>query len=233
MWTKTRSQPSFSTMAVSMQSKSVMAARAAPQARCVRVCASSGMQRVQAVATTLAAAALLVAPAHAGVQLVQPKIKSALFDNTTVEEKKEREAKSTQGGGFSFFGAPSAPGVKAEKVDSVPISDGGIDPRVIALPGSLVIVAGLAFVWPKVDEDFDEFMDKAACKNSRRDATGLGYEDIIKATSGGIYGPIEKVKVPVAAKSTMGGGGTKKIKAGTKPTKGKGTGFTLPFGLKL
>jgi hypothetical protein len=35
------------------------------------------MERVQAVATTLAAAALLVGPAHAGVTMVQPVLKKA------------------------------------------------------------------------------------------------------------------------------------------------------------
>jgi hypothetical protein len=34
--------------------------------------------------------------------------------------------------------------------------------------GSLVVCAGLAFVWPKVDDGFDEFIDNAACKARRR-----------------------------------------------------------------
>lgn len=75
------------------------------------------------------------------------------------------------------------------------------------------MVGGLAFAASKLDEEFDAFIAPAMMKNSNND--GLGYEEEIKSTAGGIYG------APTGTKKTRGG------KKG-----GKKGGFSFPFGKK-
>jgi len=216
-----------------------VSSRAAPAAgsrRCVRAQAVSAGDRAALFSAAAATALVLsAAPADAGVVLTQPTLKKPFQEDTTEKVPREQR-KESSGGGFSLpsfsFGLPgSAPSPAAEKKDEAPISD-GIDPRAIALPGSIIIVGGLAALAKNLDTEFDEFISPAMAKNSNND--GLGYEAEIKSTAGGIYGAptgtkrVAGKKAPAKAPAK----GTKATKAG-KAGKGKAAaggigGFSFP-----
>mmetsp|Transcript_12345 Transcript_12345/g.26665 ORF Transcript_12345/g.26665 Transcript_12345/m.26665 type:complete len:207 (+) Transcript_12345:69-689(+) len=204
-------------MAVSMKSKAVfssgVARSGASRASTVRVQAVQGVARpliekVQTAGAAIAAAAILAAPAQAGVILEQPKLKQLFQSESTpiVRDGSIPDPSSKLSSSAAPAAAKQAAAPKPKAKDEAPSSD-FIDPRAFALPGSVAFVAGLAFAASKVDGGFDEFIGRTLIRDNSE--LGVGYEGVIKSTYGGIYGE------PNAT-------GTKKVKAATQKGKGKG-----------
>lgn len=195
----------------------------------VRVCATAkhgeaDVQKASAVAAAFAAAALLTAtPASAGVILEQPQLKKVLQDTTPAAPAAKREfvrGPGFFGGGGKKADKTAAANPAAKKAPQVSVQGGDLDPRAVALPGSLALIAGGAFALTKVDEEFGDFMTQASCKDSG--AIGAGYEEAIK---GG------------AIAAGKRGGGTKKVKAaaskaGSKAASAAGSPLGTLFGKK-
>ncbi|NJA61024.1 hypothetical protein HC023_34675, partial [Streptomyces sp. NEAU-H3] len=151
---------------------------AASKARsAVRVEAFNGERAMLSVAT-LAAAAMLAGPADAGVILVQPQLKKAFQESEAAFVRSEKGVEKVV----------KAPAVSAGKAVSETISEGfSIDPRLIALPGCVGFIGALAFAASKLDDEFEEFMEGTMIKDNSI-GNGVGYEENIKSTYGGIYG---------------------------------------------
>ena len=129
------------------------------------------------------ATALTLAPveqAQAGVQMYKAEVKN-LVKNTEPAKKPK-----------------AAPGVKASKPKKANQNAGdpdAFDLKILALPASLGVVAGLFFAFAAIDPGFLEFMEEASTKDSRGYAgyeTGLkntpffgGDGDVPRAASGG------------------------------------------------
>lgn len=162
--------------------KSATTARAS-----VRAEAFNG-ERVLLSVASVAAATVLVAPsANAGVVLAQPQLKKAFQDDGPGFVRTENKIIPAP----KVSAPKAAPSVKEApgKAVSETIPEGpSIDPRAIALPGSLGFVAALAFAASKADEEFDSFMKATLIKDSGVKGDGVGYENVIKSTYGGIYG---------------------------------------------
>jgi len=141
----------------------------------------SVVQKVQTVAAAIAAAALLQAsPVSAGVVLEQPQLKKVFQDDgapAAPAPKKEIILPGQR--------SKAAPAAKAEakaaapKKQEVSEQGGDIDAKIIALPASLALIAGGAFAWSKVDEDFEDFFRGASIKDSSQ--LGAGYEPSLKS----------------------------------------------------
>jgi hypothetical protein len=206
---------SFSTKRVS----GVAQKQAAPaRSRTVRVCCSkqgeSHVQKASAFAAFAAAALLQASPASAGVILEQPQLKKVLQGDDTPAAVVKREiilpgqrSKQAKEGGAKAAAAP-------KRAPEVSVQGGELDPKAVALPGTLVLIGAGAFALTKLDEGFLEYMDDASCKNSGE--IGAGYETAIKG--GALAAGGGKPKSRPASKP-----GTKKVKAAGKP----GTGFSL------
>lgn len=192
--------------------------QAAPtRSRTVRVCCQkqgeSHVQKASAFAAFAAAALLQASPASAGVILEQPQIKKVLQSDAPSAPAPKREIILP---GMRSKQAPktadAAPAAK--KAPEASVQGGDLDPKAIALPGTLALIGAGAFALTKLDEGFLEFMEEASCKDSGAD--GAGYEAAIK---GGALAAAGKPKSRPASKA-----GTKKVKAGNKSG---GTGFSL------
>jgi hypothetical protein len=198
---------SFSTKRVSGLAQK----QAAPaRSRTVRVCCQkqgqSQVQKASAFAAFAAAALLQASPASAGVILEQPQIKKVLQSNDTAAPAPKREIilpgmRSKQAP--KTADSPAAPAAK--KAPEASVQGGDLDPKAIALPGSLALIAAGAFALTKLDDGFLEFMNEASAKDSNLD--GAGYETAIK---GGALAAGGKSKPASKAGSRAG---TKKIKA--------------------
>lgn len=105
----------------------------------------------------------------------------------------------------------AAPKAKATPAPSSQCGD--LDPKAVALPGSLALIGAGTFALLKLDDGFADFMESASVKDSG--AIGAGYEPAIK--EGGLAA---KPKSRPSSKP-----GTKKVKAGAKSS--GGTGFSL------
>jgi len=163
---------------------------------------------VQTVAAAIAAAALLQAsPASAGVVLEQPQLKKVFQDDGTPAAPAPKKEIILPG-----MRSKAAPATKAEakaaapKKQDVSEQGGDLDPKSIALPASLALIAGGAFAWSKVDEDFEEFFTKASVKDSSQ--LGAGYEPDLKGGNG-----VVAKKKTVAGSKAGSRAGTKKVKA--------------------
>jgi len=209
---------SFSTKRVS----GVAQKQAAPtRSRTVRVCCSkqgeSHVQKASAFAAFAAAALLQASPASAGVILEQPALKKVLqSDDTPAAPAPKREIilpgmRSKQAAAPKTADAP-----KPKAAPAASVQGGDLDPKSIALPGSLALIAAGAFALTKLDEGFLEFMNEASAKDSNLD--GAGYETAIK---GGALAAGGKSK---PASKSGSKAGTKKVKAAGKSS---GTGFSL------
>lgn len=202
-------------------------AAAPARSRAVRVCcAKQGdnvLQKVQTVAATVAAAALLhVSPVSAGVVLEQPQLKKVFQDDGTAAAPAPKKEIILPGMRSKAAPAANSEAAKpAKKVEVASSSGGDIDPRSIALPGALVAIAGGAFALKNLDEDFEDFMRTASAKDSNVD--GVGYETAIK----GGNGIVARKGSPPSSKP-----GTKKVKAASKskPSSRAGTTTTNPLG---
>lgn len=204
---------SFTTKRVS----GVAEKQAAPaRSRTVRVCCSkqgeSHVQKASAFAAFAAAALLQASPASAGVILEQPQIKKVLQDDAPAAPAPKREIilpgmRSKQAAAPKTADAPKP---KAAPAASVQGAD--LDPRSIALPGTLALIAAGTFALTKIDDGFLDFMDDASAKNSND--IGAGYETAIK---GGALAAAKPKSKPSSK------AGTKKVKAASK----SGTGFSL------
>eukprot|EP00199_Chlamydomonas_sp_CCMP681_P005968 CAMPEP_0119106248 /NCGR_PEP_ID=MMETSP1180-20130426/3987_1 /TAXON_ID=3052 ORGANISM="Chlamydomonas cf sp, Strain CCMP681" /NCGR_SAMPLE_ID=MMETSP1180 /ASSEMBLY_ACC=CAM_ASM_000741 /LENGTH=213 /DNA_ID=CAMNT_0007091535 /DNA_START=41 /DNA_END=682 /DNA_ORIENTATION=+ len=208
-------------------------ARVAPAARPQR-CSSVACQAVHGsrnLAAALAAAVLLSSaplPAHAGVVMVQPILKKAFQSDDAGETVKRQERAFKQAG---------APGVAAPKPEESSMSGGAIDFRVLALPGAIGGIAGLAFLASKIDGEFSEWINSGPLV--RNSDNWAGFEETIKNSAYDKKLGYEDQPSPVQSKVTTKSGtkfGTKSGKAGTKAIAktGSGTkktigGFTLPF----
>jgi hypothetical protein len=173
------------------------------------------VQKASAFAAFAAAALLQASSASAGVILEQPQIKKVLqSDDTPSAPAPKREIilpgmRSKQAPKTADAAKPAA-----KKAPEASVQGGDLDPKAVALPGTLALIGAGAFALTKLDEGFLEYMDEASCKDSGTD--GAGYETAIK---GGALAAAGKPKSRPASKP-----GTKKVKAGTKSG---GTGFSL------
>lgn len=186
------------------------AAQKATRRTSVRVCCAAqgdgNVQKAQAFAAAFAAAALLhTAPASAGVILEQPQVKK-VFQSDAAPAAPVKKDIILPGQRSKTAAAPAAAAEKPKAAPRVAETSGAdLDPRAVALPASLAVIAGGAFALSKIDEGFGEFIETASCKDSGSD--GAGYEEAIKG--GGA--------LAVAGKSRAGSkAGTKKVKAATK-----------------
>ncbi|KAG2430454.1 hypothetical protein HXX76_009977 [Chlamydomonas incerta] len=194
---------------MALRCKTPAATCAARSRRSVRVSAHKGaFEQAQVAAAAFVAAAVIAAPASAGVVLQQPTLKKAFQDDAPAAAPVKRE--------FKGMGAPSlpqAPKVEAEKpkkAEAVESTSGGLDPRSVALPGALVLTIGGFVAASKIDGSFNDWFMEAFVRDSNNYA---GYEATLKSDNG--------VTFPKAS------AGTKKVKAATGSKKG---GF--PFGKK-
>lgn len=199
-----------------VQRSSVAQAATGSRRTSVRVCCAkqsqtSSVQKASALAAFAAAALLNAHPASAGVILEQPTLKKVLQSDETSAPAPKREIILP---GMRSKQAPKVAGAKqaaAKKAPPPSVQGGDLDPRAIALPGTLALIAGGAYALTKVDEGFLDFMTDASCKDSG--AIGAGYEEAIKGGALAI-----KPKSRPASKA-----GTKKVKAASAGT----TGFSL------
>ncbi|WIA43889.1 hypothetical protein OEZ86_010300 [Tetradesmus obliquus] len=200
-------------MAVTM--KRACVAGAASRSRTVRVCAAKqDAPKLQSLAAGVAAAVLLsVAPANAGVIMEQPQLKKVLQDDSPSAPAPKREIILP---GMRSKAAPATKDAAAPKAKATPkpsvTSGGDLDPRSVALPGTLALIAGGAFALTKVDEGFEEFMGEASCKDSGLD--GAGYETALKGGA-------------IAARKPAAG--TKKVKAAAGKGSKAGTAKSSPL----
>jgi hypothetical protein len=191
--------------------------QAAPaRSRTVRVCCQkqgeSSVQKASAFAAFAAAALLQASPASAGVILEQPALKKVLQSDESSAPAPKREIILP---GMRSKQAPkTADAPKAKKAPEASVQGGDLDPKAVALPATLALIAGGAFALTKLDEGFLEYIDEASCKDSGAD--GAGYETAIK---GGAIAAAGKPRSRPGSKP-----GTKKVKAGAKSG---GTGFSL------
>jgi hypothetical protein len=169
------------------------------------VCAAKqDAPKVQSIAAGVAAAVLLsVAPANAGVILEQPQIKKVLQDDTPAAPAAKREIILP---GMRSKAAPSTSAAPKAKATPKPAetSGGDLDPRSVALPGTLALIAGGAFALSKVDEGFGDFMTEASCKDSGE--IGAGYETALK---GGAIAAVRKSAGTKKVKAAASKGGSK------------------------
>uniref|UniRef100_A0A383VHM4 Uncharacterized protein n=1 Tax=Tetradesmus obliquus TaxID=3088 RepID=A0A383VHM4_TETOB len=215
-------------MAVTM--KRACVAGAASRSRTVRVCAAKqDAPKLQSLAAGVAAAVLLsVAPANAGVIMEQPQLKKVLQDDSPSAPAPKREIILP---GMRSKAAPATKDAAAPKAKATPkpavTSGGDLDPRSVALPGTLALIAGGAFALTKVDEGFEEFMGEASCKvdegfkefmgeASCKDSglDGAGYETALKGGA-------------IAARKPAAG--TKKVKAAAGKGSKAGTAKSSPL----
>lgn len=176
------------------------------RSRTVRVCCAKQDAQKGALLAFGVAALINVAPANAGVILEQPQIKKVLQDDAPAAPAPKREI--ILPGQRSKAAPAAAAATKAAPAPKVSETSGGdLDPRAVALPGTLALIAGGAFALSKIDEGFGDFMTEASCKDSGD--LGAGYELAIK--EGGA----------VKSKSRPG---TKKVKAATKSGNGSPLG---------
>jgi len=205
---------SFSTKRVS----GVAQKQAAPaRSRTVRVCCSkqgeSHVQKASAFAAFAAAALLQASPASAGVILEQPQIKKVLQSDAPPAAPAPKREIILPGMRSKQAAAPKvADAPKAKAAPQASVQGADLDPRSIALPGTLALIGAGAFALTKIDEGFVDFMDEASAKNSND--IGAGYETAIK---GGALAATKPKSKPSSK------AGTKKVKAGSK----SGTGFSL------
>jgi hypothetical protein len=166
----------------------------------------SAVQKVQTVAAAIAAAALLQAsPVSAGVVLEQPQLKKVFQDDGAPAAPAPKKEIILPG--QRSKAAPAVAEAKAAAPKKQEVSEQGndLDPKSIALPASIALIAGGAFAWSKVDEDFEEFFTKASVKDSNQ--LGAGYEPDLKGSNG----VVAKKKTVSSSKA-----GTKKVKAASK-----------------
>lgn len=164
---------------------------------------TSSVQRASAFAAFAAAALLNAHPASAGVILEQPQLKKVLQSDDSAAPAPKREIILP---GMRSKQAPKVAGAPAAKREQAPSVQGAdLDPRALALPGSLALIAGGAFALTKVDEGFLEFMDDASCKNSG--LIGAGYEPAIKG---------DGLALKAKGSKPSSRAGTKKVKASAK-----------------
>lgn len=211
-------------MAATMSSQRAFSGRVAQKAatpartRAVLVSCSkqseSVVQKVQTVAAAIAAAALLQAsPVSAKVILEQPQLKKVFQDDGPSAPAPKRDI--ILPGQRSKAPAAGAPAAKAPEAKKPEVSEqGGISAQSLALPASVLALAGGFFAWSKLDDGFEEFFTKASLKDSN--LLGAGYEAEIKAGGNGV------VKRKPAAKT-----GTKKVKAAKTTAK---AGVSSPLG---
>jgi hypothetical protein len=148
------------------------------------------------------AALINVAPADAGVILEKPQIRKVLQDDTPAVPAPKREI--ILPGQRSKAAPAAAAATKAAPSPKVSETSGGdLDPRAVALPGTLALIAGGAFALTKIDDGFTDFMRSASCKNSND--IGAGYEPALK----------EGGALAIKAKGNSRAG-TKKVKAASK-----------------
>eukprot|EP00878_Enallax_costatus_P000979 GHUV01001111.1.p1 GENE.GHUV01001111.1~~GHUV01001111.1.p1 ORF type:complete len:209 (+),score=77.89 GHUV01001111.1:164-790(+) len=183
-------------------SSGVAQKQAAPsRSRSVRVCCAKQDAQKGALLAFGVAALINVAPANAGVIIEQPKIKKVLQDDAPAVQAPKREI-ILPGQRKQGASAPAAAAVKAAPSPKVQETSGGdLDPRAVALPGTIALIAGGAFALSKLDDGFADFMEESSCKDSRD--LGAGYETQVK----------EGGALAVKSKSRAG---TKKVKAATK-----------------
>ncbi|GAX84218.1 hypothetical protein CEUSTIGMA_g11641.t1 [Chlamydomonas eustigma] len=138
------------------------------------------IERMKIATMSFAAAVLLTVPgAEAGVIMAQPELKKAFQGSSSTAVKASTTSAPTK----------NAPEPKEEKQsEPIEVPSLGIDVRAVGLPASIGFVAGLAFLASKLDGDFEEFMSSTLIKDSNLGQSGLGYEEVIKGTYGGIYG---------------------------------------------
>jgi hypothetical protein len=147
------------------------------------------------------AALINVAPADAGVILEKPQIRKVLQDDTPAAPAPKREI--ILPGQRSKAAPAAASATKAAPAPRVAETSGGdLDPRAVALPGTLALIAGGAFALSKIDDGFTDFMRETSCKDSNDYA---GYEPALK--EGGVLAMKSKGNTRA---------GTKKVKAASK-----------------
>eukprot|EP00879_Flechtneria_rotunda_P000207 GHRR01000280.1.p1 GENE.GHRR01000280.1~~GHRR01000280.1.p1 ORF type:complete len:212 (+),score=84.79 GHRR01000280.1:82-717(+) len=171
----------------------------------------------QAVAASFALAAILQAtPALAGVILEKPQLKKVLQDDSPVVAAPKREIilPGQRSKAAPAAATAAAPNVKAPAAAETSGAD--LDPRAIALPASLVVIAGGAIALGKIDDGFGDFMRDASVKDSTD--LGIGYETDLKGPGGAAA--LSNGKKAVKA-------GTKKVKAASKSA---GSGIAAFFG---
>eukprot|EP00197_Chlamydomonas_leiostraca_P015313 CAMPEP_0202860432 /NCGR_PEP_ID=MMETSP1391-20130828/2132_1 /ASSEMBLY_ACC=CAM_ASM_000867 /TAXON_ID=1034604 /ORGANISM="Chlamydomonas leiostraca, Strain SAG 11-49" /LENGTH=197 /DNA_ID=CAMNT_0049539591 /DNA_START=22 /DNA_END=615 /DNA_ORIENTATION=+ len=164
-------------------------ARATPRVSVVCNAKGSAVEKVQIAAAAVAAAALLANPAQAGVVLQQPELKKVFQADDTPAAPVERPFRQPgQGPSFSLPSLPGAPApaAKAEapkpkKAEAAP-SDGGIDPRAVALPGSIALIAGLGLVASKVDDGFSSWLNESGAL-VRNSGNFAGFEEELKGAN--------------------------------------------------
>lgn len=152
------------------------ARRGSVSVQCQKV--ESGSQRFQATAAAAAAlAAILTAgPVSAKVIIEQPQLKKVFQEEAAAPAPKKAIILPGQ------KRPASAPTPAAPKPVAAEYGSDSFDPKSIALPFSLVAIAGGAAALSKLDEGFLEFMDTASAKNSI--AIGAGNEVILKEGGG-------------------------------------------------
>ncbi|KAG2483986.1 hypothetical protein HYH03_017153 [Edaphochlamys debaryana] len=192
-------------MAVAARCKAPAAVSAGRSRRSVVVQARSGFGEVAAV---VAAAALVAAPANAGVVLQKQELKKVFQDDGSAPApvKQSEPFKWTP----PTFSAPStsadkpaaAAAPKAEKKAESSSEGPSLDPRSVALPGALLVTVGGFFAATKVDPSFGEWLQTTADRDLNN---YVGFESTLKAEGGVVY--------PKA--------GTKKVKAASGTKKGK------------
>lgn len=169
------------------------------RSRSVRVCCAKQDAQKGALLALGVAALINVAPANAGVILAQPQVKKVLQSDAAAAPAPKRELilpgmRSKSNSSAATSAAPkAAPAVKVQET-----SGDDLDPRSVALPGTIALIAGGAFALTKIDEGFGDFMTSASCKNSND--IGAGYETSLKGDGA----------LALKAKSRPG---TKKVKA--------------------
>eukprot|EP00887_Chlorella_sp_A99_P006678 scaffold3.g6678.t1 len=109
-----------------------------------------------AVAGFAAAALLHVAPAQAGVKLVQPEVKNFITDAAPAAGSGKAAAKA------------AAPKARVSEMSGAP------DLRALTLPVSVVGIAVAGYAATKADEGFLEVLDRGSLKDSNLE--GVGYE---------------------------------------------------------
>merc|ERR1719333_413135 len=96
-------------------------------------------------------------------QLITPKTKYSSKDKTTGADKKVSE---TKGNGT----------VSIIQTENLNLS--AISPQIIALPGTVIGIAGITYLAYKIDSDFASFVNKSSLRPS--DVFGAGYEPVLK-----------------------------------------------------
>lgn len=154
--------------------------------------------------------------AEAGVVMEQPKSRKLFQGQKKAPAPKPVEAASSGGGlslpsvslpsvGLPSISLPSLPTPDLSGLNITPGGGGGIDPRVIALPGAILGIAGAGFAAYTLDGGFRSMMKEGLVKDSSEYA---GYEEAIDDYAAQAAGAASK--------------GTKRISKAAKKTTQKG-----------